>query len=208
MANEEKKFLDKAGVARLWGIIKTAIETAGNLKVDKSATGMNGTGTIQNNGVAMQLQFADGVYHNCYLHIGYNNILLDVQNNDENNIGDSTDPYGHMMFEITANDITFRRYGEMPTSIIDKLIFDSSPTDGSEAAITSDGVYHALLNVIGIAEGKTANVVVSYVGELGAINSIFNSSATIIKQNMAGAWIDDVAGNHIYLNTFRIGDIV
>lgn len=207
MANE--KYLDYTGLQELVTKVLSAIATNGSYKVDKSATGTNGTGTVQNNGVAIQLQMADGTYHNCYLHIGHNNILLDVQNNDESDIGDSTDPYGHMMFEITANDITFRRDGESPTSIIDKLVFDNSPTQYSDAAITSGGVYNALLNVIGIAEGKTANIVISDATTgTGVVNSSFNSSTDIVKITISGNKIKDVANNDILLSTFRVGDIV
>ena len=206
MANEQ--YLDYVGLQRLVAKVLSAIATNGSYKVDKSATGINGTGTVQNNGTAIQLQMADGTYHTCYLHIGHNNILLDVQNNDESDIGDSADPYGHMMFEITANDITFRRDGETPTSIIDKLDFDNSPTQYSDAAITSGGVYNALLNVIGIAEGKTANVVISDAEITGYVNDEFNSTNATITLTISGNKVVDVNNVNHDLSSFKVGDII
>ena len=207
MANE--KYLDYVGLQELVTKVLSAIATSGSYKVDKSVTGTNGTGTVQNNGVAIQLQMADGTYHNCYLHIGQNNILLDVQNNDESDIGDSADPYGHMMFEITANDITFRRDGESPTSIIDKLVFDTTPTEYSDAAITSGGVYNAIQNVIGIAEGKTQNIVIDdSVTGTNVVNTSFNSTNATITLTISGNKVVDVNTVNHDLSDFKVGDIV
>lgn len=110
--------------------------------------------------------------------------------------------------EITKNGIYVKDSNGTLLDLIQQISFDNALDSSSTQAVQNWVIYDAIQNALEVAEGKTANYVVSYVGELGAINSIFNTTDEIIKQAYANVWIDDVAGNHIYLNTLKVGDII
>ena len=89
------------------------------------------------------------------------------------------------------------------------LSVDSAPANESPNLITSGGVYTAINDVAEIAEGKTANYVISDASVTGYENASFNSTnASIEISYTSSTKIKDVAGNDIKLSDLKVGDII
>lgn len=197
MANE--KYLDYTGLQELVTKVLSAITTNGNLKVSKSTTGTSGTGTVDNDGVKIKLQLTNSTYKTAFIKLDNDKITLDVQNSDI-----TDEHYGRKTLTVTPEGIYIENNGSNPISLFDKLNFADNPTQDSDEAITAGGVYTALLNVIGIAEGKTKNYVIH---SSSGTNQDFNTTSEQAIVN-EGTYIFDVNNTPIAVTNLKIGDIV
>lgn len=91
----------------------------------------------------------------------------------------------------------------------DALTFDDSPTENSNNPVKSSGILSAINNVAEVAQGKTANYVISDVTTgINLVNTSFASTEISIELTITSNKIKDVANNTINLSDLKIGDIV
>ena len=108
---------------------------------------------------------------------------------------------------ITAN--TSARHTHSNKALLDTITaIDSTPTDDSNNLVKSGGVYDAIQEVKGIAEGKNKNYSISDTTTgTDIVNTSFNSTNEIITLDITKK-IVDIQNNEINLSDLKINDNV